>query len=191
VDVADAAVPDEAAAVRPQGVSIDDLIDFTPELRAEAIEGVKKFRLGPIFTPPSLAKAADGTSGTLTLPNATGGRELGRRRLRSREERALRRLGHESVGLRTRGAAGGDGHYVHRGRRCAAAVAARLAANQAAVWAHHGVRYEQGRDPLAKSQRADAEGDRRESRAQGARHPADRKRGASAHAGDEDAALHG
>src|SRR4030042_1904679 len=34
-----------------QGVSIDDLIDFTPELRAEAIEGVKAFRLGPIFTP--------------------------------------------------------------------------------------------------------------------------------------------
>jgi quinoprotein glucose dehydrogenase len=56
-----------------QGVSIDDLIDFTPELRAEAIEGVKAFRIGPIFTPPSLAKAADGTSGTLTLPNATGG----------------------------------------------------------------------------------------------------------------------
>jgi quinoprotein glucose dehydrogenase len=56
-----------------QGVSIDDLIDFTPELRAEAVEGVKKFRLGPIFTPPSLANASDGTSGTLTLPNATGG----------------------------------------------------------------------------------------------------------------------
>jgi quinoprotein glucose dehydrogenase len=56
-----------------QGVSIDDLIDFTPELRAEAIEGIKKFRIGPIFTPPSLANASDGTSGTLTLPNATGG----------------------------------------------------------------------------------------------------------------------
>ena len=34
---------------------------------------MKKFRLGPIFTPPSLANASDGTSGTLTLPNATGG----------------------------------------------------------------------------------------------------------------------
>jgi quinoprotein glucose dehydrogenase len=56
-----------------QGVSIDDLIDFTPALRAEAIEGIKKFRIGPIFTPPSLANAPDGTSGTLTLPNATGG----------------------------------------------------------------------------------------------------------------------
>jgi quinoprotein glucose dehydrogenase len=56
-----------------QGVSIDDLIDFTPELRAEAVEGVKAFRLGPIFTPPSLANASDGTSGTLMLPHATGG----------------------------------------------------------------------------------------------------------------------
>ena len=56
-----------------QGVSIDDLIDFTPELRAEAVEGVKAFRLGPIFTPPSLANAPDGTSGTLMLPHATGG----------------------------------------------------------------------------------------------------------------------
>jgi quinoprotein glucose dehydrogenase len=54
-------------------VSVDDLIDFTPALRAEAIEGVKSFRLGPIFTPPSLANASDGTSGTLMLPNATGG----------------------------------------------------------------------------------------------------------------------
>jgi quinoprotein glucose dehydrogenase len=56
-----------------QGVLTDDLIDFTPALRAEAVEGVKVFRLGPIFTPPSLANAADGTHGTLMLPNATGG----------------------------------------------------------------------------------------------------------------------
>ncbi len=56
-----------------QGVTVDDLIDFTPELRAEAVEGVKAFRLGPIFTPPSLSAATDGTSGTLMLPHATGG----------------------------------------------------------------------------------------------------------------------
>src|SRR5690606_11429519 len=30
-----------------------DAIDFTPELRAEALEGLKQFRTGPIFTPPS------------------------------------------------------------------------------------------------------------------------------------------
>ena len=35
-----------------QGVSIDDLIDFTPELRAEAVAQVAKYKIGPIFTPP-------------------------------------------------------------------------------------------------------------------------------------------
>ena len=37
-----------------QGVTIDDLIDFTPELRAEAIEIVKQYVIGPLFTPPSI-----------------------------------------------------------------------------------------------------------------------------------------
>ena len=35
-----------------QGSSIDDLIDFTPELRAEAMKIVANYKLGPIFTPP-------------------------------------------------------------------------------------------------------------------------------------------
>ncbi|HET8698494.1 MAG TPA: pyrroloquinoline quinone-dependent dehydrogenase [Gammaproteobacteria bacterium] len=56
-----------------QGVTEDDLIDFTPALRAEALEGAKEFRMGPIFTPPSLGDAADGTHGTLMLPSFTGG----------------------------------------------------------------------------------------------------------------------
>jgi quinoprotein glucose dehydrogenase len=34
-----------------QGVAIDDLIDFTPELRAEAERIVAKHRIGPIYTP--------------------------------------------------------------------------------------------------------------------------------------------
>ena len=32
--------------------STDDLIDFTPELRAEALEVVKRYKIGPLFTPP-------------------------------------------------------------------------------------------------------------------------------------------
>jgi len=55
-----------------QGVSIDDLIDFTPELRAEAVELVKRFRIGPIFTPPVVSRW-DGPLAMLMLPNATGG----------------------------------------------------------------------------------------------------------------------
>jgi quinoprotein glucose dehydrogenase len=56
-----------------QGVSIDDLIDFTPELRAQAVELASSYRLGPIYTPPSLANDPDGTRGTLMMPSATGG----------------------------------------------------------------------------------------------------------------------
>lgn len=65
--------PTKPAAYDRQGISEDDLIDFTPKLRAEAKEAVKPFRLGPLYTPPSLAEAPDGTKGTLSLPSATGG----------------------------------------------------------------------------------------------------------------------
>lgn len=57
-----------------QGFTEDDLIDFTPELRAEALEAIQEFRLSPsLYSPPSLADADDGTVGTLSLPSATGG----------------------------------------------------------------------------------------------------------------------
>jgi quinoprotein glucose dehydrogenase len=55
-----------------QGVSIDDLIDFTPELRAEAVTFVARYKIGPIFTPIVVSKW-DGPYTTLMLPNATGG----------------------------------------------------------------------------------------------------------------------
>ncbi len=55
-----------------QGVSEDDLIDFTPELRAEALERASNFLMGPIFTPPVVADP-DGPWGTLMLPSTGGG----------------------------------------------------------------------------------------------------------------------
>jgi quinoprotein glucose dehydrogenase len=48
------------------GLTIDDLINFTPELRAEAERIVSKYRLGPIFTPPSVSRA-EGPIATLTM----------------------------------------------------------------------------------------------------------------------------
>ncbi len=59
-------------AYERQGVAIDDLIDFTPELRAEAVKLASRFKIGPIFTPPVVSKY-DGPLGTLMLPAATGG----------------------------------------------------------------------------------------------------------------------
>ena len=55
-----------------QGVSADDLIDFTPALRAQALEVVKKYKMGPLYTPPSLSNA-DGPLATIQVPADTGG----------------------------------------------------------------------------------------------------------------------
>jgi quinoprotein glucose dehydrogenase len=64
--------PTRPAPFDRQGVSTDDLIDFTPELRAQALEQAKAYTLGPIFTPPGLS-TPDGTIGTLMLPADVGG----------------------------------------------------------------------------------------------------------------------
>jgi len=55
-----------------QGVSIDDLIDFTQELRAEAVKLVSRYKIGPLFTPPIVSRW-EGPLATLMLPSATGG----------------------------------------------------------------------------------------------------------------------
>jgi len=56
-----------------QGVTRADLIDFTPAIRDAVEDLLRELRLGPLYTPPSLANAADGTRGTLRLPSSTGG----------------------------------------------------------------------------------------------------------------------
>jgi quinoprotein glucose dehydrogenase len=56
-----------------QGFTEDDLIDFTPELRARAREAVKDFVMGPLFTPPTLrSEEPGGKRGTLTMPGGWG-----------------------------------------------------------------------------------------------------------------------
>jgi glucose dehydrogenase len=66
-------VPTKPAPYETQGLTQDDLIDFTPELRAEALEIVKKYRIGPMFTPPSVIDEANGVLGTIQLPGSSGG----------------------------------------------------------------------------------------------------------------------
>ncbi|RVT43191.1 PQQ-binding-like beta-propeller repeat protein [Sphingobium algorifonticola] len=39
-----------------QGVTVDDLIDFTPELRAEAEKLIQDYRIGPLFTPATFSR---------------------------------------------------------------------------------------------------------------------------------------
>ncbi len=54
------------------GTSIDDLINFTPQLRADAIKIADQFKLGPLFTPP-IVRDTNGKSATLLLPSHLGG----------------------------------------------------------------------------------------------------------------------
>jgi quinoprotein glucose dehydrogenase len=62
--------PTKPAPFVDQGVSLDDANNLTPEIRKLAQEQMQKFRIGPIFTPPSL-------KGTLQRPSQGGGANWG------------------------------------------------------------------------------------------------------------------
>jgi quinoprotein glucose dehydrogenase len=65
--------PTKPAAYDRQGVGENDLVDFTPAIKAAALDAVRDLRMGPMFTPPSLIDAPDGTRGALVLPHYGGG----------------------------------------------------------------------------------------------------------------------
>ena len=58
------------------GSSIDDLIDFTPELRAKAEKVASLYKLGPVFTPPVVSRKG-GPLGTLVVGFPFGGSDWG------------------------------------------------------------------------------------------------------------------
>lgn len=60
--------PTKPAAFEPQGISDETLIDYTPELRQQALQIIEEFDYGPLFTPPSLR-------GTIQFPGWFGGGE--------------------------------------------------------------------------------------------------------------------
>ena len=64
--------PTKPPAYDHQGVLPDDLIDFTPELHAEALDLVSKYKLGPMFTPPVVSRI-EGPLATLTMATGGGG----------------------------------------------------------------------------------------------------------------------
>tara|TARA_B100001123_G_scaffold163674_1_gene188570 strand:- start:6625 stop:8673 length:2049 start_codon:yes stop_codon:yes gene_type:complete len=58
--------PTKPPAFEYQGTSIEDLVDFTPEIREMAVQAVDGFRLGPLYTPQMLG-------GTIMRPAVGGG----------------------------------------------------------------------------------------------------------------------
>ncbi len=65
-------IPSRPAAYARTGVTADDLIDFTPAMHSRALELVKNYQLGPIYTPPVLSQRP-GPLATLMLGPADGG----------------------------------------------------------------------------------------------------------------------
>ena len=65
-------IPSKPPPFEQIGITEDDLIDFTPELRREALEIAHQYVLGPIFTPLIVA-GEGGKRGTLVVPGAAGG----------------------------------------------------------------------------------------------------------------------
>jgi quinoprotein glucose dehydrogenase len=62
--------PTRPPAMSPQGVTLDDAFDLTPELKAQAQAVMRKYRLGPLYTPPSV-------QGTMIRPGVVGGANWG------------------------------------------------------------------------------------------------------------------
>lgn len=63
-------VPTRPAPFAKQGFTEDELIDFTPALRAEALDTIRKYRYGEPFLPPS-------EQGSVGLPGILGGANWG------------------------------------------------------------------------------------------------------------------
>jgi quinoprotein glucose dehydrogenase len=59
-------VPSKPAPFAKQGFTLDDVVDFTPEIRQRALARLAPHRLGPLYTPPSL-------EGTVVMPGSIGG----------------------------------------------------------------------------------------------------------------------
>jgi len=60
--------PTKPPAFELQGVQEKDLVDFTPEIKAEALKVASQYKLGPLFTPP-IVRGTDGKTGMVYVPN--------------------------------------------------------------------------------------------------------------------------
>ena len=69
--------PTKPPAFDRQGATEENLIDLTPELRAEALEIVERYTIGPMFTPPTVrGDGPNDKQGTIQLPGSQGGADI-------------------------------------------------------------------------------------------------------------------
>lgn len=70
------AFPTKPAAFDLQGLSVNDLVDFTPELRKEAITALANYEYGPMFNPPLHADNPLGKTASILCPGSSGGANI-------------------------------------------------------------------------------------------------------------------
>ena len=68
--------PTRPAAYEMQGLTEDDLIDFTPELRQRALEILEDYEIGPLFTPPLHRDNEAGLRASIHCPGSNGGTNI-------------------------------------------------------------------------------------------------------------------
>ncbi len=159
--------PTKPPAYDLQGFSTDDVIDFTPELKAEALKIVSKYHLGPVFTPAVVSKP-DGPYATLALATAGGGTNWAGGSYDPETHIAYipsqRSL--TSIGLIPGDPSKTDMTYMSgsaaprtrcsQRRRGARPHHAGPAAGETTLWKHQRHRFEQRRDPLANRERGES-----------------------------------
>ena len=155
--VADAAVSDQAAAITEQGVTLDDAFDLTPELKAAAQKELAKYRIGPLFTPPTL-------QGTVQRPGLIGGANWGGGAfdpssgmlfVKTTNQANIARVGKPDRSAANPRASEVDAE-MHARRRHERRVHGRPAAAQAAVRSSRRDRSEPRRDQVARAVRRHA-----------------------------------
>ncbi len=65
-------IPTKPPAVDRIEFDIDDLVDYTPELRERAEKIVSRYKIGSLYTPPIVA-SAEGKLAMMQFPHSTGG----------------------------------------------------------------------------------------------------------------------
>src|SRR5262249_26747846 len=65
--------PTKPPAFDHQGVSADNIIDFTPALKQTALQLLESYKIGPLFTPPPASTGPAGSKGLIQVPGYSGG----------------------------------------------------------------------------------------------------------------------
>ncbi len=133
-------IPTKPPGFDLHGISVDDLIDFSPALRDEARRAIEGYRIGPVFSPPSLV-VANANKGTIVAPGFGGGANW-------QSGAADPETGFVYIGSITSPAVAGvaktepgrsQQSRLHRRPRRSSAPDRRSPATEAPLWANHGV----------------------------------------------------